>query len=126
MLTKKQKLKLILMTNHPKYGQLLADTINTWSIEEIKPVRRSMGIDFSNIKYYNLYRNECCLQGASLYLKEVETTDLKTACPYTDVMKFYNLYDEEAHNMRRGFDGLAKLHAWDGSDAYEFGQKVAQ
>jgi hypothetical protein len=125
MLNKKQRIKLIMMTTHENYGQLLADAYDSWTRKNIKPVRKRAGVyvDYlvnkkDIIISYKSDDNCCCLQGAAI----IDKPPIKGF--YDDIERIFNLEDRESSDMRAGFD--SRIAPIEQSQSFNFGRKVSK
>ncbi len=114
MLTQEQINDLETMTEHSRYGKILAEAIKVWKEEKIIPHDGIFGVIAENQKY-RLKDNRCCLIGAALVGKFVETDDiLMTVC------STFNISTEEFFELYRGFDGICGNN----SKAWNFANSV--
>jgi hypothetical protein len=115
MLTKKQQIKLILLTGHEKYGQLLADAIETWKIA--KPSRYDCGLIIYSSKFKNEENPECCLLGAAFAGKQGSLIE-----GFSEALQKYFNINESCFGFIEGFDtGESGF-----SDARKFASEVSK
>lgn len=111
MLTKSQQLKLILLTSHEKYGQLLADAIETWKYS--KPIKEEFG-DFER---------GCCLLGAAnLFSPDATCSLIENICQKYNI----DIKSNIILHLIEGFDNEKYYYYnFDMSEAWQFANKVS-
>lgn len=115
MLTKNQQVRLISMTSHSKYGQLLADAIEGWKIYDAR--QHSFGVDINSKNKKYECPDSCCLLGSSLINKKHNISYFK------DLENIYKISEIDLQALAEGFDNTIKYF---GTEAYMFGNKVAK
>lgn len=112
MLTENQKANLLKLTDHPKFGKLLIDAIETWNREDILPWKRKYGIEFVNYRFEKIKwhgPSPCCLVGSALLEKDLIHESKRyeiSEAMFFALMKFYNINHDEANALIDGFDGV--------------------
>jgi hypothetical protein len=123
MLSKKQQIKLILLTAHPKYGQLLADAIESWKQYPINQfefgiIYRESGDSFE------LQNPEigCCLAGAALISKKPG----ESRALGRNLANIFDIDDRDVWSLISGFeaDDFRYCKSYYDIEGLEFGKKV--
>lgn len=118
MLTKKQQIKLILLTQHEKYGQMLADAIESWKVA--KPVRYHHGLNADTYKFLDKENPECCLLGAAFANKHPRPEWNSFSKGLKEV---YNI-DETCYQFIDGFDDNYGSNL--DEEGYKFARKISE
>lgn len=118
MLTQNQINNLELLSNHPKYGSILRDALNTWKREDVNPGYNGFGIDTSDFEVYVVSSKQtCCLLGAALIGQ-------KRLQGFVETLEFlYKISYEEFRSLWHGFDKLDDKKSCL-KEAYEFGESA--
>lgn len=109
MLTENQKQQLFALAQQSKYREILIDAMRIWDKDNIQPVAQYLGITEKSGKYA-VFKNECCLIGASICGK---------LCSIPQSSLFNHVTQKEIWDIAKGFDGTSETN-----DAEKFGKNV--